>query len=151
MNRYIQLAILIVLAAAALFLIPHKPQAPVTNTNQQQQSDQDEEEFTPEVVVDQPKYGDLVTSPMTVSGKAKGFWFFEANIPVELKDANGKSLVKQGLHAGGDWMTSDYVPFSGTLTFPQPETEFGVLIIEKDNPSGDPANDSSFAVPVKFK
>jgi immunoglobulin-like protein involved in spore germination len=105
----------------------------------------------PEVVVETPQPGDLVTSPLKVKGKARGGWFFEANIPVTLKDQNGKILAQKGFQALGDWMTSDYVEFADNLIFTTPTTEFGVLIIEKDNPSGDPDHDASFAVPVRFR
>ncbi len=109
------------------------------------------EHTEPDVVLENPKYGDLVTSPLTVKGKARGTWFFEANIPVTLKDETGKVLVQQGFMTSADWMTVDYVPFEGTLEFDPGDAEFGVLIIEKDNPSGLPEFDSSFAIPVRFK
>jgi hypothetical protein len=104
-----------------------------------------------EVVISTPMRGQVVTSPLTVSGKAKGNWFFEANIPVTLKDSNGKTLVQKGAQAQGDWMTTDYVNFTIVLEFEQPTTEEGYLLIEKDNPSGLPENDSSFAIPVRFR
>jgi hypothetical protein len=104
-----------------------------------------------EVVISTPERGALVTSPLTVSGKAKGTWFFEANIPVTLKDTNGKVLSQVGAQAQGEWMTSEYVNFTTVLNFSAPETEFGVLLIEKDNPSGLPENDASFAIPIRFR
>lgn len=112
---------------------------------------EEEEQVQPDVVLETPQYGDLVTSPLTVKGKARGTWFFEANIPVTLKDETGKVLVQQGFMTASDWMTVDYVPFEGTLEFDPGDAQFGVLIIEKDNPSGLPEFDSSFAIPVRFK
>ena len=106
---------------------------------------------TPDMQLDKPAYGDLVTSPMTVSGKVRGNWFFEASMPAVLKDETGKVLFQGPIHTTGDWMTTDYVPFSQTITFDPGTAQYGVLIISKDNPSGDPANDSSYAVPVRFK
>lgn len=106
---------------------------------------------TKEVELETPSYGGMVNSPLTVKGKAKGNWFFEANLPVTLKDQNGKVLAKQGAHAEGDWMTEDFVDFSVTLTFDKPDTQYGVLLIEKDNPSGLPENDGAYAIPVTFK
>jgi hypothetical protein len=148
MNKYLQLGILIFIAAAALFLLPRKHVTDVNNTTMDQQ---DEEDFQQELILDQPKYLDLVTSPMKISGKVKGDWFFEGTMPVVLKDSNGKVLVEQPIHATGDWMTADYVPFEMSLSFPTPDTDFGVLIISKDNPSGDPGRNSSFAIQVKFR
>lgn len=172
MNRYWQIGVLVAVAIAVIFLIPKKQQPEkmatdfescqaaggnITNTEPREctmpdgTSFEEEQAAEPEVVVTAPEYGGLATSPLTVTGKAKGFWFFEANIPVTLKDQNGKILAQKGFMTSDDWMTEEYVNFSGTLEFATPETEFGVLIISKDNPSGDPERDASFAVPVRFK
>ncbi len=104
-----------------------------------------------EVVIDSPAFGATVTSPLTVTGKARGNWFFEANIPVTLKDGNGKVLAQVGAQAQGEWMTTDFVNFSTVLNFAEPETEMGVLVIEKDNPSGLPENAGKYEIPVSFK
>lgn len=150
-NKYLQVAVLLVLAALALFVIKRKPQMPTPQPQDSTVTHEEEDTLEPEVMVDLPKYGDLVASPLKISGKARGFWFFEANLPVVLKDQNGKVLVQKGLQATSNWMTTDFVPFEGQLEFAAPTTEFGVLIIQKDNPSGDPKFDASFAVPVRFK
>lgn len=50
-----------------------------------------------------------------------------------------------------DWMTEDFVPFSATLTFEEPTTETGKLILEKDNPSDLPENSDSLEIPLKFR
>ncbi|MBI4049625.1 MAG: hypothetical protein HY395_02295 [Candidatus Doudnabacteria bacterium] len=105
----------------------------------------------PEVVVETPTRGALAASPLNIKGKARGTWFFEANLPVTLKDQNGKILAQKGFQAKGEWMTEDYVEFEDSLTFSAPTTEFGVLVIENDNPSGLPENEKSFAVPVRFR
>lgn len=104
-----------------------------------------------EVVIETPTRGQLVNSPLTVKGKAKGNWFFEANIPVTLKDQNGKILAQKGAQAEGNWMTTEYVNFTVVLEFAEPTTEFGVLLIQKDNPSGMPENDNDYPVSIKFK
>lgn len=177
-KRYIYLVLLVVIAAAAIYFIPRKTQAPDNNNDVIAVYDfvtcehagypveeteprscmtpegkvySDTGEENPEVVVDMPMVGDKVSSPLKVEGKARGFWFFEANIPVTLKDSNGKVLAHEGFMATENWMTSDYVKFEGTLTFSTPTTDTGTLFIEKDNPSGDPSRDASFAVPVRFK
>lgn len=103
-----------------------------------------------DVVIDVPLPGETVQSPLTVSGKARGNWFFEANIPVVLKDENGNIIAEAGGYAEGDWMTTDFVPFSATLTFTDPGTAYGTLEIRKDNPSGDANRDASHFVPVAF-
>jgi hypothetical protein len=105
-----------------------------------------------EVVINTPMIGQRVTSPLTVSGKAKGTWFFEDNLPVTLKDKNGKVLAQKGAQSqDGQWMTTDYVNFTVVLEFDMPATDEGSLFIEKDNPSGLPEHAGSFFVPVRFR
>lgn len=92
----------------------------------------------------------IVTSPLTVEGTARGYWYFEASFPVELLDGNGKRLAQGPATARTDWMTTEFVPFSITLTFAQPTTATGTLILHKDNPSGLPENDDELRIPVRF-
>ena len=47
-------------------------------------------------------------------------------------------------------MTTDFVPFSVTLTFVKPATATGTLVLQKDNPSGLPEHDASVEMPVQF-
>ena len=47
-------------------------------------------------------------------------------------------------------MTKDFVPFKAELEFSLPSTETGVLILEKDNPSGLPENDDELRIPIRF-
>lgn len=102
------------------------------------------------IVVDNLVSGQQVTSPLTVTGEARGPWYFEASFPVELKDANGTTLVVAVADAQSDWMVEDFVPFTVTLNFPTPTTATGSLILHKDNPSGEAINDDSLIVPVTF-
>lgn len=101
------------------------------------------------IVVAVPQPGTVVTSPLTVSGEAKGTWYFEASFPVRLLDAQGTVLAQTPAHALGNWMTTDFVPFTAVLTF-QTTAHQGTLVLEKDNPSGLPQNASSVSIPVKF-
>lgn len=100
--------------------------------------------------VDVPLPNASVQSPLTISGKARGSWYFEASFPVILLDGSGKTLAQQPAQAQSDWMTSDYVPFTVTLTFAKPSTASGTLILKNDNPSGDPAKDKILRIPVTF-
>lgn len=100
------------------------------------------------IVVDAPSPNATITSPLLVKGKARGTWYFEASFPLELIDANGKQLVMMPVHADGDWMTENFVPFSGTLTWATSTTPTGTLIFHRDNPSGLPEHDKEIRVPV---
>lgn len=103
----------------------------------------------PNIRVDNVSSNQLVSSPLTITGEARK-WYFEASFPVELVDANGKRLAIGPAQAQGDWMTANFVPFKITLTFPTPTTQTGTLIFRNDNPSGLPENQEEYRVPVRF-
>lgn len=103
------------------------------------------------VRVEAPEAGTTVSSPLTVRGAARGSWYFEATLPVELVAEDGTMLAESFAEADGEWMTTDYVPFETNLTFEVPEgVSEGVVRIRKANPSGLPENDNSFDVLVRF-
>jgi len=94
-----------------------------------------------------------VTSPVVLSGRARGNWFSEAVAPVTVIDANGKTIGQAQIRATGDWMTTEYVPFTGSVSYTlgSSTTTTGYLLFMNDNPSGDPARSVSVRVPVNFK
>ncbi len=90
----------------------------------------------------------LIQSPLTATGTARGYWFFEASFPIELFDENNQ-LIAQGIgQAQGDWMTEDFVPFTATLTYTNSVEQNGTLVFKKDNPSGLSENDDELRIPV---
>jgi hypothetical protein len=91
-----------------------------------------------------------VTSPLSVIGEVPGSWSFEASFPVILKDSKGTVLAQAPAQLLGDWMTDKMVPFSIKLPFSASTTTTGTLTLQKDNPSGLPANDDSLTIPVQF-
>jgi len=97
-----------------------------------------------------PKPNSLISSPVTVTGEARGTWFFEASFPIEITDANGKVIGNGFAQAQGEWMTEDFVPFVATITFDDPTTETGGIVLKKDNPSGLPEYDQSLRLPIIF-
>ncbi|MDD2807724.1 MAG: Gmad2 immunoglobulin-like domain-containing protein [Patescibacteria group bacterium] len=98
-----------------------------------------------------PAVAQTISSPLIVSGTARGNWFFEASFPVILTDWDGKIIAQGVAQAKGDWMTTDFVPFEATLTFDQPAYGVrGSLILKKDNPSGLPQNDAALEIPIFF-
>jgi hypothetical protein len=94
----------------------------------------------------------VIASPLTVTGRARGPWYFEGSFPVELiDDATSLPLAVGMAQAQGEWMTENWVPFSVVLTFAaQPSGNTGKLILRNDNPSGLPENEMSVVIPVKF-
>jgi hypothetical protein len=108
-------------------------------------------EKTDLIKIDSPRPNTVVTSPLGVTGQARGTWYFEAVFPIKLLDADGNVLVQIPAQAQGDWMTESFVPFKATLEFTAPTTDTGTLVLEKDNPSGLPEHADSLIVPVKFR
>lgn len=102
------------------------------------------------IKVTAPLPGSLVRSPLTVRGEARGNWYFEASFPMKLLDGNGKELAVSHAQAQGEWMTTEFVPFVGTISFSVPTTPTGTLVLEKDNPSGLPGNAAEVRIPVRF-
>lgn len=103
-----------------------------------------------DIVVNLPQTNQVVESPLILNGKARGTWFFEASAPVRLLDDKGKELAAGIIQASGEWMTTDYVSFTGELKFSYNTTSEGTLVFNKDNPSGLPQNDKEFKVPVRL-
>ena len=89
------------------------------------------------------------SQPLVVTGRARGPWYFEASFPVKLLDSNGNVLAQGPAQAQSDWMTTDFVPFVITLNFTTTDTS-GTLVLQNDNPSGEPANAKSISIPVTF-
>ncbi len=95
--------------------------------------------------------GQRITSPLSITGKAKGTWFFEGSFPLELTTVDGKVIATGYVQAKDNWMTTEYVPFSGTLNFKTPAgTSSGYLILRKDNPSGEARFDKSMTINVQW-
>ncbi len=104
------------------------------------------------IIVDFPQLNTKITSPLTFSGQARGTWFFEASFPVVLVNWDGLIIAQGIAQATEDWMTEDFVPFSGTLEFTVPDYgDNGAIIFQKDNPSGLPQFDDALEIPILFK
>ena len=103
------------------------------------------------IIVDNPAPGQAVSSPLTITGKARGTWYFEADFPIKLFDANGNLIASHYGQAQGEWMTEDFVPFIAEIIFENPGTETGTIVLEKDNPSGLEENDAKIEIPVRFE
>jgi len=103
------------------------------------------------IEVTSPLQNAQVTSPLSITGRARGGWYFEASFPIELRDANNVLIAKTVGQSQGDWMTENFVPFTATITFPaQPTGSQGMLTFQNDNPSGEPQNSMMFDVLVTF-
>lgn len=98
-----------------------------------------------------PRPNQVVQSPLTITGEARGFWFFEASFPVVLTDWDGLIIAQGIATAKSDWMTTEFVPFEARLTFIADKNAYSdkaTLVLRKDNPSSLPEHDDAFEIPV---
>ncbi len=98
---------------------------------------------------------EVIESPLDITGKARGPWYFEGQFPVVLTDWDGRIIAETTAEASGDWMTEEYVDFSAELEFENPAreqryTQSGSLILQKANPTGLPENDNAYEIQVRF-
>ncbi len=104
-----------------------------------------------DIVVSTPASGASVASPIQLSGKARGSWFFEGSAPVAVVDLNGTILGRGTIQAQGEWMTTDFVPFKGSVSFsPTSSTTAAALLFMNDNPSGLASTSKYMALPIFF-
>lgn len=103
------------------------------------------------IVIDLPYPGAVIGKEFTVTGKARGTWFFEASFPIELIDSSGKSIVKVPAQAQGDQMTENFIPFRATIKVPETFIGKATLTLRKDNPSGMPERDASISLPITIE
>ncbi|OGF24845.1 hypothetical protein A2331_04860 [Candidatus Falkowbacteria bacterium RIFOXYB2_FULL_34_18] len=102
--------------------------------------------------LDSPVPNEEISSPLVITGEARGTWFFEASFPVVLTGQNGLIIAEGFATAESEWMTEDFVRFRAELEFVKPENENnGSLILKKDNPSGMPELDDALEIPIWFK
>jgi len=142
MKKSLTIIILIIIALIVIIAIVKLPK------NQTDATVSDKSNL---IQVTNPLANTLITSPLTVTGKARGKWFFEASFPVRLLNENGKEIASKPAEAQSSWMTEDFVNFQSTLEFIKPEGKQGTLVLQKDNPSGLPENDDEIRIPVQFK
>src|SRR3989344_2939519 len=142
-QKTLQTALLVIILAALVwfgFDYYSGNNAPPAGSESEQSEDQtgNKAQKPSLIIVYSPLINSTVSSPLTVTGQAVGGWYFEATFPLKLVDANGNQVAQGFAQAQSDWMTPNFVPFTGVLQWStQPTTATGTLILEKDNPSGE--------------
>jgi hypothetical protein len=102
------------------------------------------------VRVHAPSPKETVESPLQIEGEARGGWFFEASFPIRLLSEDGSVIAEHHATAQDEWMTEEFVPFSGEILFSHPGEGSGWLILHRSNPSGLPAREEALRIPVRF-
>lgn len=106
------------------------------------------------IQLDTPRPNQVIKSPLTIKGQARGYWFFEASFPVVLTNWDGLIIAEGIATAKDEWMTEDFVPFEAVIEFIVDKDIYsnkGTLILRKDNPSGLPEHDDALEIPVTYE
>jgi hypothetical protein len=104
------------------------------------------------IVLQSPQPEERISSPVVITGQARGPWFFEGSFPVVLTNWDGLIIAEGVATAEGEWMTEEFVPFRAELTFTKPDYgERGSLILQKANPSGLPENADALEITIFFQ
>ena len=151
-NKKILSAVVVILGVIAMFFLSRNlvPKLEPISSPSVMPSSIIEVEKSDMIRVVQPISDQVVSSPLIVTGEARGTWYFEASFPVKIYDDNGVELGVIPAQAQGEWMTEEFVPFSAVLKFKKPSTAKGILVLQKDNPSGLPENEAEIRIPVLF-
>lgn len=151
-KRYI-LIILVVFGVLFWALTKAVPKEPVVNVPDTMMPDKAPAEKVDRIVVTSPLPESTVSSsPITIKGRARGNWFFEASAPVDIVNWDGL-IIGQGyvtVDEPYEWMTMEFVPFTGTVSYDASQLgpyNYGWIIMKKDNPSGE----SQFDEALEFK
>ena len=102
------------------------------------------------ISIESPRPGEVISSPLTIVGQARGTWYFEASFPIVLRTLGGEVLVTGHAEALDEWMTNEFVPFKAVLEFGSIAEKDLILELKKDNPSGLPEHDDSVWIPVRL-
>lgn len=85
---------------------------------------------------------------LSYRGSIKGAWFFEANILINILDANKNVIKASNAVAKTDWMTVDPVEFEGNIDFTGLPAGPAYFEIHNDNASGEPQFDKFIQIPI---
>lgn len=102
------------------------------------------------IQVSAPLPGASLPSRFTISGKARGGWYFEASFPFQVLDSNGIKIAEGPVQASGEWMTPEFVPFTREINVAGYQGN-ATLVLKHDNPSGLPENDASISIPITIR
>ncbi len=85
---------------------------------------------------------------LSYRGTIKGGYFFEANILINILDANKKVLKQSNAVAKTEWATAGPVDFEGNIDFTGLPKGPAYFEIHNDNASGLPEHDKSILIPI---
>lgn len=150
MKAFFTILIIAILAILAwVFLRTEKAVAPVSEENTEIPASFTYVNSSDDIIiVNSPAPADTVGSNFEISGQARGYWYFEGSFPYEILDSNNEQLVLHFATAQGEWMTTEFVPFSFTASIPADYIGPATVVLHRDNPSDMPENDMSVSFPI---
>ncbi len=104
--------------------------------------------FKDKIIIETPKAGQVITSPVKISGSVEGTGYFEDEVLGKIIDAGGTILGQGPFVATDDWMTTNGIRFEGIIPFSAPNSENGFVIIEVINENG---NTPPIKIPILFE
>lgn len=95
-----------------------------------------------------PQPGASVSPAIKITGRARGNWYFEASFPLEVLSPNGDVLIRVPVQAEGNWMTTEFVPFTTSVQLSPNYRGPATIVLHSDNASGLPEYDRSVSIPI---
>lgn len=108
------------------------------------------EEKEQELVVDNVDSETPISSPFTITGRARSTWFADGSFAVSVQDYTGEDLGGGEARAAGEADAQGYVPFEAVITFVPPQSSLLIISFEKANPGGRAADDFSHGMTVPY-
>lgn len=161
MSKITTILILVLVIGLFVWAMVRDSKQPVSPLSQDTPVNQVQDQKTPAqkgdmIVVTSPlPEATISVSPLTIKGRARGNWFFEATAPVNIVNWDGL-IIGEGyiqVDEGNDWMTTEYVPFTGTITYDASQLgpyKYGWIILKKHNASGEPQFDDALEFKINF-
>ncbi len=89
---------------------------------------------------------------ITISWKAKWYWYFEWQFNLQLVNNDWTMISQKPVIANWEWMTEDYVTFNDiTMNYEELNTNNIQVVFNKANPSWLPENEFSKTININLK
>ena len=119
MKQYLTVTVFIFAVLVAVYYIAHNPTVgqKLSDNSVTPMETQNGNPSHAQIKLISPVVGQTINSPLSITGEARGTWFFEATFPVVLTNWDGLIIAEGYATAQGDWMTEEFVPFTAELEF----------------------------------
>ena len=101
--------------------------------------------------LEKPEANQYIRNPVALRGTAPSSWFFENSFLIQLFDSNGVILGESAAVALVDSYTVAAVPFEAYLSYADPETSAGYLVLTQSSSKSADADVRTYRQPVLFR